>query len=1134
MQENDNSKPVLLLVDGHSLAFRSYYAYSKNFEILFTAPISNKEFIKEGSRGEIICEGLGRKIDIKVNKILSRSLNFDDISYFYPEGIANKHDFFQFTASFTPFLSKEDEKVVKKEELLFHLPFIPNKDYYGEIVPGNRLTTESGIPTSITFGFLKSLFETCKRHSPQGVCIAFDTKEITFRQEIDPKYKANRGVPPSIFLEDIKRLENILVKYLNLKVFKYPYFEADDVLGSLSKEGSKKNWFVKILSGDKDLFQLVDSKKDIYVLYMGSGGPFAKSSSPIQMDEEAVLEKIGVEPKKVVDLKALMGDPSDNISGVKGIGSKTAINLLSENKNIEEIYRRLDKVIKNDSTTNKGFIKGSVLKKLQASKENIVLPVEIIDLMNLLNNVIEKFKNDNLKKPTVEELAELINIPKEKFMALIKEDGNLITFDSSAHISKFLATIKTDLELGSDNFLLSEIDTKQLSKVLEELELNSLLRQVDTFKAIFSVGGFNKNNANINKQSQTDKELLLEKKQPIINVQIIQDLDNLKAFIKRLENTNDIVSIDTETTSLNPLDAELVSIGFCLGDKNNDIYYIPVGHKSKDSNLNQLSIDEVFFNIKSWIENPNKEKALQNCKFDRQIFMNHGLNLKGVTFDTLLADYILNNQEKHGLADISLREFGFKPSTFKETIGKNKDFSFVEIKDASIYCGYDVLLTYKITKIFIEKFNIEKNNLIKLFKKIELPLEQVLSQMEMNGILIDVPYLKELSRELKSTIENIESKVFEQANEDFNLSSPKQLGEILFEKLNLDKKKSRKTKTGWSTDAVVLERLVDDHEIIPNLIKHRTLSKLLSTYIDALPSLINKKTGRVHTNFNQAATATGRLSSSNPNLQNIPVRTEFSRRIRKAFLPEKNWKLISADYSQIELRILAHLANEEILINAFNKNEDIHSLTARLIFEKDEINSDERRVGKTINFGVIYGMGPKKFARSTGVSSLEAKEFLIKYKERYSKIFKYLELQERLALCNGYVETIFGRRREFKFDKNGLGRLRGKDPYEIDLQSARRAGIEAQSLRAAANAPIQGSSADIIKVAMIQLNRNFTEMNIQSKMLLQVHDELLFEVEPDSLQVTTKLIKDTMENCVKLKVPLLVDIGIGDNWMETK
>jgi len=513
MQENDNSKPVLLLVDGHSLAFRSYYAYSKNFEILCTSPISNKKFIEEGLIGRITCEELERKIDIKVNKILSRSLNFDDISYFYPENNENEEDFFQFTASFVPFLSKEDEKVIKKEEsLIFNLPGIPIKGNYAEIVPGNRLTTESGIPTSITFGFLKSLLEICKKHSPQGVCIAFDTKEITFRQEIDPKYKANRGVPPSIFLEDLKRLENILVKYLNLPVFKYPYFEADDILGSLSSEASKKNWFVKILSGDKDLFQLVDSKKDIYVLYMGSGGPFAKSSAPVQMDEEAVLKKMGVGPKKVIDLKALMGDPSDNITGVKGIGSKTAINLLNENKNLEDIYETLDKVINDEETKYEGVIKGAVLKKLKESKEVIEIPNKIINLMQILNNVIEKFKSDKLKMPTDEELAEFINIPKEKIEVFRKDDGNLITFESSAHISKFLATIKTDLELGSDNFLLSEIDNKQLSNALEELELNSLLRQVSTFKAIFSKGGFNKNNENTNKQSQKDKDLLFEKK----------------------------------------------------------------------------------------------------------------------------------------------------------------------------------------------------------------------------------------------------------------------------------------------------------------------------------------------------------------------------------------------------------------------------------------------------------------------------------------------------------------------------------------------------------------------------------------------------------------------------------------------
>ena len=940
------------------------------------------------------------------------------------------------------------------------------------------LTTKEGFPTSVTYGFLKSLLDNCKNISPEGVCITFDTEKPTFRHELDPNYKANRDVAPDVFFQDIEQLEIILEESLNLPIFKSPGYEADDLLGTIANDASSKGWCVNILSGDRDLFQLVDDQKDIYVLYMG-GGPYAKSGNPTLMNENGVKEKLGVAPERVVDLKALTGDSSDNIPGIKGVGPKTAINLLKENDTLDGIYQALDKIQQNNDKKYKGFIKGSVIEKLRNDKHN-------------------------------------------------------------AFLSRDLAKINTEVPLIlSNGYELKNINQELLSESLKKLELSTLLRQIDIFNSTFSKGGFDKNN--VAKEEEKAPKVAgnnelenSENKIPKINVTVVNDFELLDKLIQRLDKTNQIVSLDTETNSLNPIDAELVGIGLCLGEENDDLFYIPLGHQTKKETPNQLSIEDVFSKLRNWIEDPKKEKALQNSKFDRQIFFNHGLDLKGVTFDTLLADYLLNNQEKHGLSEISFRLFGFKPPSFKETVGKNKDFSFVDIDEASIYCGYDVFLTFKIVKIFKESFSKEKDELIKLFEEIELPLEPVLSQMEMNGITIDIPYLDKLSKELKSTLEDIESKVYELAEESFNLSSPKQLGEILFEKLNLDKKKSRKTKTGWSTDAVVLERLVDEHEIIQHLIKHRTLSKLLSTYIDALPNLINEKTGRVHTNFNQAATATGRLSSSNPNLQNIPVRTEFSRRIRKAFLPEKNWKLLSADYSQIELRILAHLADEEILINAFHKNDDIHSLTARLIIEKDEISSDERRVGKTINFGVIYGMGIKKFARSTGVSTPEAKEFLIKYKERYSKIFKFLELQERLALSKGYVKTIFGRKREFKFDKNGLGRLIGKDPYEIDLQSARRAGMEAQSLRAAANAPIQGSSADIIKIAMVQLNKKFIEMNVPAKMLLQVHDELLFEVEPDSLEITTKLVKKTMEDCVKLNVPLLVDIGIGDNWMETK
>jgi len=940
------------------------------------------------------------------------------------------------------------------------------------------LTTKEGFPTSVTYGFLKSLLDNCKNISPEGVCITFDTEKPTFRHELDPNYKANRDVAPDVFFQDIEQLEIILEESLNLPIFKSPGYEADDLLGTIANDASSKGWCVNILSGDRDLFQLVDDQKDIYVLYMG-GGPYAKSGNPTLMNENGVKEKLGVAPERVVDLKALTGDSSDNIPGIKGVGPKTAINLLKENDTLDGIYQALDKIQQNNDKKYKGFIKGSVIEKLRNDKHN-------------------------------------------------------------AFLSRDLAKINTEVPLIlSNGYELKNINQELLSESLKKLELSTLLRQIDIFNSTFSKGGFDKNN--VAKEEEKAPKVAgnnelenSENKIPKIKVTVVNDFELLDKLIQRLDKTNQIVSLDTETNSLNPIDAELVGIGLCLGEENDDLFYIPLGHQPKKETSNQLSIEDVFSKLRNWIEDPKKEKALQNSKFDRQIFFNHGLDLKGVTFDTLLADYLLNNQEKHGLSEISFRLFGFKPPSFKDTVGKNKDFSFVDIDEASIYCGYDVFLTFKIVKIFKQSFLKEKNELIKLFEEIELPLEPVLSQMEMNGITIDIPYLDKLSKELKSTLEDIESKVYDLAEENFNLSSPKQLGEILFEKLNLDKKKSRKTKTGWSTDAVVLERLVDEHEIIQHLIKHRTLSKLLSTYIDALPNLINEKTGRVHTSFNQAATATGRLSSSNPNLQNIPVRTEFSRRIRKAFLPEKNWKLLSADYSQIELRILAHLADEEILINAFHKNDDIHSLTARLIFEKEEISSEERRVGKTINFGVIYGMGIKKFARSTGVSTPEAKEFLIKYKERYSKIFKFLELQERLALSKGYVKTIFGRKREFKFDKNGLGRLIGKDPYEIDLQVARRAGMEAQLLRAAANAPIQGSSADIIKIAMVQLNKKFIEMNVPAKMLLQVHDELLFEVEPDSLEITTKLVKKTMEDCVKLNVPLLVDIGIGENWMETK
>jgi len=505
-----------------------------------------------------------------------------------------------------------------------------------------------------------------------------------------------------------------------------------------------------------------------------------------------------------------------------------------------------------------------------------------------------------------------------------------------------------------------------------------------------------------------------------------------------------------------------------------------------------------------------------------------------VALDTLLADYLRDANAKHGLDAMAERNFGFTPTSFSELVPKGATFAAVPINAAAQYCGMDVHLTRRLSALLFQQLQAQGEALPALLTTVELPLEPVLAAMEATGIRIDIPYLQELSTELLGTLTSLEAQAKEAAGCDFNLASPKQLGELLFDNLGLDRKKSRKTKTGWSTDAAVLEKLEADHPVVPLVLEHRTLSKLKSTYVDALPALVEAETGRVHTDFNQAVTATGRLSSSNPNLQNIPIRTQFSRRIRKAFLPQEGWQLISADYSQIELRILTHLSGEDVLINAYQQGDDVHALTARLLLEKDVITPDERRLGKTINFGVIYGMGAQRFARETGVSQSQAKEFLSKYKQRYPKVFAYLELQERLALSRGYVETILGRRRPFPFDPHGLGRLRGKDPLEIDLEVARRGGMEAQQLRAAANAPIQGSSADIIKLAMVQLHHKLLGAGLPARLLLQVHDELVLEAAPEALEQVLQLTRETMEHAVSLAVPLVVDTGVGPNWMEAK
>ncbi|MEA5444142.1 DNA polymerase I [Cyanobium gracile] len=926
------------------------------------------------------------------------------------------------------------------------------------------LSTKDGVPTSVTYGFLKALLDNCKGLAPQGVVIAFDTAEPTFRHQADAAYKAHREEAPEHFFADLANLQAILKDCLDLPLSMAPGFEADDVLGTLANRAAGEGWRVRILSGDRDLFQLVDDARDISVLYMG-GGPYAKNSGPTQIRRAQVIEKLGVPPEGVVDLKALTGDSSDNIPGVKGVGPKTALTLLKAHGDLDGIYAALDQQ------------KGALKTKLETDRENA-------------------FRSRMLAEILVQ-----IPLPQEPRLAL------------------------------------GQVDSEGLGARLSELELFSLVKQTEGFARLFSAEPA---------AEPPEEEPEATDTLPALRPELVTTPEALAALVGRLLACTDPaapVALDTETTSLNPFKAELVGIGVCWGEGLADLAYVPIGHHSPPAAdlLStpppapvQLPLDAVLLALGPWLASAEHPKALQNAKYDRLILLRHGLPLAGVVMDTLLADYLRDANDKHGLEAMAERAFGFHPTTYGDLVAKGQTFADVPIEAASLYCAMDVHLTRRLGALLAEQLAAMGPELPLLLQQVELPLEPVLAQMEATGIRIDVPYLKELAEELSSTLVRLEQEAQAAAGVDFNLASPKQLGELLFDSLGLDRKKSRRTKTGWSTDAAVLEKLEDDHPVVKLVLEHRTLSKLLSTYVEALPALVEPETGRVHTDFNQAVTATGRLSSSNPNLQNIPIRTEFSRRIRKAFLPQEGWRMISADYSQIELRILTHLSGEPVLVQAYNDGDDVHALTARLLLETDTVTPEERRLGKTINFGVIYGMGAQRLARETGMGQARAKEFLSLYKQRYPRVFLFLELQERLALSRGYVETILGRRRPFHFDPGGLGRLRGKDPLEIDLEVARRGGMEAQQLRAAANAPIQGSSADIIKLAMVSLQRALTEAGLPARLLLQVHDELVLEAAPEALDEVRELTRRTMEQAVQLTVPLAVDTGVGPNWMEAK
>mgnify|MGYP005839610527 CR=1 FL=1 len=909
--------------------------------------------------------------------------------------------------------------------------------YYAFATSGG-LRTSTGIPTSVCFGFVNSLLQVIEAEKPDYVAIAFDLAEPTFRHLADQNYKADREAPPPDLLVDLANLQELLSN-LNFTIVTAIGYEADDVLATLAQKASQQGFQVKIMTGDRDLFQLVSRSRDISVLYLNRST--VKTVNYTEFHPEEVIEKLGVTPEQVVDYKALCGDKSDNIPGVKGIGEKTTVKLLTEYNSLEQIYANLEK------------IPDKFAKKLLAGQ-------------------------------------------------------------ADAYNSQKLAQIILDvpLDINLESCRLQGFDWRKIEPLLSKLELNTFRSKLNQLQV-----------------TGNPTQLELFPNQPVIQPQIIDTQEKLTQLREILTTIEHPIAWDTETTSLEPRDAKLVGIGCCWGSKLDQVAYIPLGHLQGK----QLPLNEVLSSLETILTNRDYSKVFHNAKFDRKVLLTQGIKLAGVVFDTMLASYVLNSEQSHSLKSLTQKYLtNLESKSYQDlNIPKGETIASLDIVTVAEYCGMDAYTTLAIFEALQQELaTIPELN--KLLLEVELPLEPILAEMEYQGISLDVPYLQEFSQQLDSELSTIQQEAYLLAQQQFNLDSPRQLETILFDNLGLDRRKSRKTKTGYSTDHATLEKLQGDHPIIDQILSYRTLAKLKSTYVDALPLLVRKDTGRVHTNFNQTNTSTGRLSSSNPNLQNIPIRTAFSRQIRRGFIPQRDWLLVSADYSQIELRILAHLSQETLLVEAYQNNQDVHTLTAQILLDKSDISSEERRLGKIINFGVIYGMGAQKFAKEAGVSSSEGKQFIDRYRQRYSRVFAYLESVKKQAIAFGYVTTILGRRRYFNFSSDDLQKLRGTPANLINIDQLKINYADNQLLRAAANAPIQGSSADIIKMAMINLDKILA--NYQGRLLLQVHDELVLEIPPQEWEELEPQLKSTMENVVKLSIPLVVDIHGSKNWMETK
>ncbi len=870
----------------------------------------------------------------------------------------------------------------------------------------NPLINSKGENTSAVFGFTNSIMKILKDENPDYIAVVFDTKAPTFRHEIFADYKSTRAKMPVEMSNQLPRIGEV-AEGMNLPILEVEGFEADDLMGTLAERAKRKALEVILVTGDKDFLQLVD--EDIKVLNPKRGG-----EEPELLDKKGVERKFGVSPEKVVEVLALMGDASDNIPGIPGIGEKTALELIREFGDVEKVLANADKV-----------------------------------------------KRKNVQKN-------------------LKEHPDL------ARLSKRLVIIDTNVpfKLDLEKLKRKKFDLPRLKELFKELEFTRLLQEISS----------------------------LETKEKL-DYRIVTSRNELRELIGDLEKIGEF-AVDTETTSLNPIDAELVGISISYKEK--EAFYIPVGHIDKMRNLDLSATLEDFKKI---LEDERIKKVGHNLKYDLEIFRRHGVELKGIGFDTVVASYLINPTfRQHNLTYLALEHLDHKMIPIVDLIGtgkKQKTFAEVPIKDASTYSCEDADFTLRLKGILAPKLGLL--SLEKLFFEVELPLIEVLGEMEMVGVSIDTQHLKKMSRKLGKELEDLTQQIYHLAGKEFNINSTQQLSKVLFEDLKLTPVRKTEKKTAQSTDISVLEILAKGHPLPKILLDYRQLSKLKSTYIDALPALVNKRTGRIHTSFNQTVTATGRLSSSDPNLQNIPVRTDLGKQIRKAFVPRNSeYVLVSADYSQVELRILAHFSKDRTLMNAFERGEDIHNRTASEVYgvRLEKVTEEERAIAKTTNFSIIYGVSAYGLSQSTGLTPQEAAMFIDIYFKRYPGVKSYIEKMIELARKQGFVTTLLGRRR-----------------YIPEISSSNRQKREFAE-RTAVNTPIQGSAADLIKVVMIDIAGRLKGK--RSKMILQVHDELVFEVAKDELDFVKDMVRDRMENTIQLDVPIKLDMNLGENWLEAK